>query len=136
MAWATSDQPRTARRRTTGGRAPLVLTGMTVTDPDFDLTLGAPKRGRNVPSDGGRGSEYRWGDWFVRIFGPECGYLFTPARLDHRLYARWSFGMKRSNGWGFWLGRDEDDEMEADIRFGRFANLTIALPEYTMGAPR
>ena len=81
-------------------------------------------------SDGARGHEYRWREWFVRIFGWDCGYFLTPSAFGHRIYARWVIGPKHDRWFGFSIGRDEDGEWECNVGIGTLFSLQSALPEY------
>lgn len=79
--------------------------------------------------DGARGQVYRWRDWFLRIFGWDCGYFLTPAVLHHRLYMRWAFRPQSTRWLGFSIGRDEDDEWEFSLGLV-LLNIEAVLPEY------
>ena len=87
----------------------------------------AGERGR--PSDGGRGREYRWRSWFLRIYGWNCGFFFTPAVRSHKVYVRWVV-RPHDPSLGFLLGRNEDGEWGLDIAFGPLLRIESALPEY------
>lgn len=81
-------------------------------------------------SDGGRGREYRWRGWFIRIFGWDCAYFLTPAVLNHKVYARWACNVKDRPMLGFIVGRNEDGEWGLDIGLGRLLQIESSLPEY------
>lgn len=80
-------------------------------------------------SDGGRGSEYRRGQWFLRVFGWDCGFVLTPAVRHRKVYVRWALFTRESHGWGIQAYRDEEEPC-LDLSAGRLGNLNVALPEY------